>query len=280
MPWFNEPIRMERQGALNDSWQAGIYSKYVLDAPGGQHGWVSSPFMSYTVAGTETRNFVYGNLNVLHNFSNYGENCAGYDKAIKAGKGPTWGRCVEVQDKDNNAGAMVGQETDVFAAGPAADLDEGNNDDQGGRVRVGQDTLIGDEKFKSHGVQSGAQGSIGHRIAASGTSSWSRWIFGQWITDYIRTGLRLVGRGAERAIDIQGEHVVGIDFSRGEFQSVMRVREGQCYSLDGYDDFLFRRAGGRVQYLKRNAQGDHVAVFEVDMDNAALYIGGKRVLTQ
>lgn len=256
MPWYDDPLQVERKGELTDAWgKSGIYVKYVLDTPGGKRGYVNSPFMSYTVVGPKVKNFVYGNLNVLDNQAEEGENCAGYDKAIKNGKGPTWGRCVEVQDKNGHPGAMIGQETDVFSAGPANDPDKGDQDCDG-KVRVGLDTLVGDEKFKTDGMRSDAQASIGHRVAASAASPWARWLYGEWLTDYLRTGLTLFGKGAERGIRFLGKHTVGIDFSQGELQSIVRMKEGQAWAFDEYDDVRIRKMGGELQVVHNKLQAD------------------------
>lgn len=270
-----DPQQIHVHGKLTDAWEAGLQVKYVLDEKGGTPGWVSAPFMSYTIVGVGVKNFVYGNLNVLDNQSDNGENCAGYDKGIKNAKGPTWGRVIEVNDKEGHEGAAVALEADVFVAGKAADPDIGPTD-QGGRARVGVDIVGGDQAFKEDGkTNTGAQGTYGFHVYATSTTPWFRWFVGGRITDFLRSGLRIVGKKLgdwtpERMIDLQGDAVVGIDFSRANLQSIFRVKRGQRIPLDEYDDLCLSRQGNEFT-LEKNVEVspgkyEKRPFFRIDMD--------------
>lgn len=275
MPTFTEKLLVQKPALLGDGWDGGLRINYIADFIGGTHGTVNSPNTTYTVVGKNTRNFIYNSLNVLHNFSDFGENVAGYDKGIKSGAGPTWGRCIEVNDAHNNPGPMIGVEVDVFCSGAATPE----------RPRVGVDALVGDEPAKQGQAATGAQATYGFRAAATTVTPWARWLTAFLATDYKDAGLQLVGKGSVRGIEFFGDHVVGLDFSRGDFQTIMRVREGQEYSLDSFDQVKFRRHGDRIQFLNCPNVTTKNVVAEIGLDGSlylygtgAIFRNGVRVL--
>lgn len=227
--------------------------------------------------GNANREFSLMTLVENHSTQHGAEGVGEYIKAVKLGTAPTWAGCDEANDPVGLPGALVAREFDIFACGPAADLDisDLHND---GRVRVAIDIVGGDEPQKQGNPFSGAQGSAGLRIYSTATTPDFRWLYGTWITDYLRTGARYVGKKLggwtpERAIDIRGDHVVGVDFSNGNFQSVMRVKMGACYSFDGFDQVNLRRLNDRFQLLNNG-----VAVFEIDINTGDIYKKGVKVL--
>jgi hypothetical protein len=234
---------------------------------GGTFGNTESVFTVWERAGPEIASRVFSTLLLTESFQNQGEAVALYAKTIRQGSVHAWGATIELNDPAGRPGPSVGLEVDVFTTGPAADsVDLSSN---GGRVRTGVDIVGGDEKYKLGHGSSGAEGTFGLRVYATSTTPHFRWYVGASLEDWKRTGVQVIGRGGERFIDLQGEAVVGIDVSRANVQSVIRLRAGQAYSFDEYDDMLVRRDGEDFEILRRAWVGDgwqHVPVFTVTGD--------------
>ena len=116
----------------------------------------------------------------------------------------------------------------------------------GGRLRVGVDVRAG-RAVQEASINSGAEGPWARtstpRAQRPGSGGSTR-------QDHRLQAKRPDPNGAktssgwkpERALRITGDHVVGIDFSQGEFQSVLRLKEGQAVTFDGWDDWRIKRA--------------------------------------
>lgn len=258
-----------RDAVLACGWEGGLrVERDTRGMTGGSPANTVHASMVWNKVGQDNAQREFSHMVLTEAEQNQGEAVSSYLKTVKMGAAPAWGACIEANDPAGKVGALIGAEVDIFATGPATNPDDGDGSN-GGRVRVALDVVGGDEQAKQGGPASGAQGTAGLRVYATSTTPWFRWIFGAWLADYARTGLRLNGKGAERAIDIQGSHTVGVDFSRGDFQSVTRLREGQAYSFDQYDDWLMRRQGDEVQILQRSlvaGHWQHVPVFAVTRD--------------
>jgi hypothetical protein len=118
------------------------------------------------------------------------------------------------------------------------------------------DIVGGDELFKSTGVQSNAQGSLGFNVYATGNTPWFRWLSGGQIKDYQKNGLILQGSNSERGIRFKGHHTVGLDFSGGTFQEVIRLAQGMAITFDGFGDWLVKRLGDEVVFQQRAQKPD------------------------
>ena len=61
--------------------------------------------------------------------------------------------------------------------------------------------------------------------------------------------------------------MVGIDFSQGDFQSVLRLKAGQAVTFDGWDDWRIKREGDEWVVQQNALQPDgtwkHVTVMAV-----------------
>lgn len=281
MQEVNDFVLVKRPAQLDVGWEGGLRvdRDTTTLGVGGDPALTQHTCMVWNKIGNGNKSREFSLMTLVENYSTQigAEGVGEYIKAEKRGTAPTWAGCDEANDPLGLPGALIAREFDIFAVGPAADLDIGDQH-QGGRTRVAIDIVGGDESIKQGGPATGAQGSAGLRIYSTSTTPEFRWIYGQWITDYLRSGIRLVGAQLngwtpERAIDIRGSHVVGVDFSNGTFQSVMRVKMGQAYSFDEYDQLLMRRVGDRLQITNNNTP-----VFEVDINTGDIYKRGVKVL--
>ena len=274
---FTEFVRICRDAIHNCGWEGGLRVERDTTnlGVGGTPKNTAHTSMVWNRVGAGNSNREFSHMVLTESFqTNGGEAVSDYLKTVKRGTAPIWGGCDEANDPLGLSGAMVARELDIFAIGPANDPEHGDTH-EGGRVRIGADIVGGDEQAKLGGAPSGAQGSAGWRVYATSTTPWFRWLYGGWVTDYLRTGLRLIGKKLgdwtpERALDIRGDHIVGIDFSNGTCQSVMRLREGQAFSLDAYDDFRFCRIGGAIVFSKWTPAG-RATVFTLDMDAGEVF---------
>ena len=255
-------------------WECGLrVQRDTTQLSGGTFANTETTFMVWERSGVNIKSRVFSTLLLTETFQNEGESVPLYVKGVKRGAVGTWGATIEANDPEGKPGALVGVEVDVFATGPATDI-EGDLSANGGRVRVGVDIVGGDEKFKESSINSGAESSLGFNVYATANTPWFRWISGGRIASYKRNGLILEGMPTtsgwvpERGIRFKGQHVVGIDFSGGTFQSVVRLKEGQAYSFDEYDDWLMKRTGNELIIQQRAQQPDgtwkHVTVFSVN----------------
>jgi hypothetical protein len=263
---IQEFTRIIRQALHNVGWEGGLRVERDTTnlGVGGDPGNTAHTFMTWNRVGKGNRNREFSDMTLTESWQDEGEAVSAYRKSVKHGAAPVWAGCDEANDPDGAPGALIAREFDIFATGPVDDS----------RVRVACDIVGGDEAFKQRGENSGAQGTYGWHVYATDSTPWFRWLYAGFADFYLRSGIRLFGRKLgswtpERAIDIRGEHVVGVDFSNGNFQSVMRVRQGQEYSLDEYDDFRFSRQGNEVVFTKHTAQG-RKTVFSMNMETGDL----------
>ena len=250
-------------------WECGLrIERDTIWMSGGDFQNTNSQFMLWNKVGKGIKNREFTGLVLTESEQDSGEAVSLYLKTEKRGSAPAWAGTFELRDKWNKSGSSVGIEVDMFTAGPATDPEYGVGSN-GGRVRVGVDIVGGDESFKDGGAKTDAQGTYGFNVYATATTPWFRWLYGGRIGDYKRTGLQLIGRAGdlpERGIDIIGDHVVGIDFSHGTFQSVIRVKQGDAYTYDQWDDWRILRSGEELVVQQRVLQGDkwrHVTVMAI-----------------
>lgn len=253
---------------------------------GGSFANTESPFVVWNRIGAGMRGREFSSLTMTESFQDSGEAVSSYLLTTKRGRAPAWAGVFELQDNENKEGAAIGIEVDVFTTGPATNPDDGLTSN-GGRMRVGVDIVGGDQAIKNGGASSGATASLGFNVYATANTPDFRWLHGGQIRDYARTGLRLIGSPMasgwkpERAIDLQGPHVVGIDFSRGDFQEVVRLREGQAYGFDSYGDRIMRYKNGRLEIMhlvpKQGGGYEHKAVVAIDYSTGE--IRAKRFVT-
>lgn len=272
---INQFTVVDRQPTpLTCSWECGLrVQRNTQGMTGGSFGNTESPFMVWERVGQGVKSRVFSGLFLTETWQDSGEAVPVYTKGIKRGAVGTWGATIEANDPEGKPGALVGVEVDVFSTGPATDHD-GDHSANGGRLRIGVDVVGGDERFKESAINSGAEGSLGMHIYATSTTPWFRWITGARITDYRRSGVHLHGAKTssgwtpERALRITGDHVVGLDFSGGNFQSVLRLKEGQAITFDGWDDWRMKRQGDEFVIQQNALQPDgtwkHVTVFSVN----------------
>lgn len=271
---INQFTVVDRQPTpLTCSWECGLrVQRNTQGMAGGSFGNTESPFMVWERVGKDIKSRVFSSLLLTETWQDSGEAVPLYAKGIKRGSVGTWGATIEANDPEGKPGALVGVEVDIFATGPATDHD-GDSGANGGRLRVGVDVVGGDERFKEASINSGAEGSLGLHIYATSTTPWFRWITAARLTDYRRSGLHLHGNPTssgwkpERAIRITGSHTVGLDFSGGDFQSVLRLKAGQAITFDDYDDWRIKREGDELVVQQNARQPDgtwkHVTVFAV-----------------
>lgn len=281
MQEVNDFVIVKRPAAFDVGWEGGLRvdRDTTTLGTGGNPGNTVHTLMVWNKIGQGNKNREFSLMTLVENYSNQpgAEGVGEYIKAVKLGSSGTWAGCDEANDPQGLPGPLVTREFDIFACGPATDLDIGDTHN-GGRVRVAVDIVGGDEPQKQGQAFSGGQGSAGLRIYSTSTTPDFRWLYGTWVTDYLRTGARYVGKKLggwtpERAIDIRGDHVVGIDFSNGNFQSVMRVKMGSNYSFDAFDQVNLRRMDDRFQLLNNG-----VPVFEIDINTGDIYKKGVKVL--
>ncbi len=254
-------------------WECGLRVQRDTTAlAGGSFANTETAFMVWERTGKDIKSRVFSTLLLTETFQDSGESVPLYVKAVKRGAVGTWGATIEANDPEGKPGPLVGAEIDIFATGPATDHD-GDHSANGGRVRVGVDIVGGDERFKEASINSGAEGSLGLHIYATSTTPWFRWINGARIADYKRNGLTLHGAKTtsgwkpERALRITGDHTVGIDFTGGDFQSVLRLKAGTAITFDQWDDWRIKRDGEELVIQQNARQPDgtwkHVTVFAV-----------------
>ena len=239
---------------VNCGWECGLrVDRDTTTQSGGAFQTTQHPLMVWNRIGANILNREFSSVFFTESFQNSGEGVSVYAKTEKRGKAPAWGGVSEIRDWENKEGASVAHEFDIFTTGPATDPDNGLSSN-GGRVRVGVDVVVGDESFKNGGPKSAATGSMGINVYATSNTPWAKWIYGAKIADYRRSGVRLTGIPGEdgwipeRAIDLQGNHIVGIDFSQGNFQSVIRLKEGQAYSFDEFDNRNLAYKNGKLEF--------------------------------
>lgn len=258
---------------LTCSWECGLrVDRNTVGKSGGSFANTESPFMVWNRIGKDMKGREFSILSLTESWQDSGEAVPLYTKGVKRGAVGTWGATLEANDPEGKPGPLVGVEVDVFATGPATDHD-GDHGANGGRLRIGVDVVGGDERFKETSVNSGAEGSLGLHIYSTSTTPWFRWITAARLTDYRRSGLHLHGNPTssgwkpERAIRITGSHTVGLDFSGGDFQSVLRLKAGQAITFDDYDDWRIKREGDELVVQQNARQPDgtwkHVTVFAV-----------------
>jgi hypothetical protein len=146
---------------------------------GGKPGFVNTAYTVKTVTGTKNASFEWNALALLDNYADSGENCSRYAKAVRYGKGGTWGDCIEVQDETTNPGPVVGLEVDMFVQGP----DTGS--------RVGIDIVVGDSSYDNGGAKQNAVASFGIRMGAFLSNAWAKFRTGIWIQDVTGTGVQV-----------------------------------------------------------------------------------------
>lgn len=267
-------VRKDGVSPISCGWgECGLQIKRdTTTQTGGAFANTESPFAIWNRVGAGISSREFSGLIITETLQNSGEAVGLYLKTIRRGSVPAWAGTFELNDADNKPGPSVGIEVDMFTTGPATDPDQGLSSN-GGRVRAGVEVVGGDEAIKQGKPASGAQGSYGVNVYATSNTPDYRWIFGGQFRDYRRSGVRLVGVKEsngwvpERAIEIKGEHVVGLDFSQGTYQSVIRLKEGMAYSYDEYDDKLVRYKAGKMEFLQRvlvNGQYVHKAVMVLD----------------
>jgi hypothetical protein len=265
-------LLVKRPPQADVGWEGGFRAdRDTTGISGGSFANTAHTGMVWNRIGKGIKNREFSMMVLTESFQDEGEAVSDYLKTVKRGKAPCWGACFEVCDDGvMQDGPMVGLELDMFCTGPATDP-TGPLNLNGGRVRVGIDMVLRDD---SRNPASKTEGSIAYHSYANADTPWARWIFGAWFRDYTRSGLRLTGNPLngwvpERAIDIQGEHVVGIDFSQGKFQSVFRLKEGQAITLDEYDNMrILRKNNAMVLQVMTLVNGEYTPkeVFSVGVD--------------
>ncbi len=229
---------------------------------GGTPGNVNTCTTVKTVAGKRETAFEWALLTWLDNYSDAGENCALYAQANKLGQGGTWGACIEACDTTSpDTTGLVGAEIDCWVTGP----------DNG--LRIGVDVSVGDSLQIRQGQRSAeATASVGSRVAASGASPWARWTVGYQATDFIYTGLHLRSK-ATRAIQLEGEYIVGLDLSTAKCQSAIRLAPGQRMTFEGTDQISWSWLDGRLR-----VQNGSMNVLEIDTTTGDIFKRGIKVL--
>lgn len=234
-----------------------FYIRRDTDYIGGTAGWVNSALFIDTYTGPETQSFEWGLTSRMNNYSAYGENVGGYLQGNKFSTGPTWGACVEVNDKTGSgttsgSGGTVGLEVDVWANG----LD-------GFKQRIGVDVVVG--KSNQSGPKSYAY--AGLRIGAQNNqSTLGAFLNGIEITSADDSSFLSTATGA-RGIDLRGNYsATAIDLSNAitSTGTAIRLRSGSSISFanDAYRTryidtrIEFLNGGTRKAYIDLTAAGD------------------------
>lgn len=183
---------------------------------GGNAGFVNTAMTVKTVTGTKNASFEWNHLALLDNYSDAGENCSRYAKAVRYGKGGTWGDCIEVQDETTNAGPVVGLEVDMFVQGP----------DTGSRVAL--DIVVGDSSFDNGGVKHNAVASFGIRIGAFLANAWARFHTAIFVKDFVGTGVQIgdVSTVASNGVAISGQIDCAINASGAITKRFFAINSG------------------------------------------------------
>lgn len=228
---------------------------------GGTPGNVNTTAYVQTTVGKDVRAFEWSSLVKLDNHADAGENVAMYAQANKHGTGPTWGACFEVTDTTpGEATGLIGAEVDVWCSGP----------DVG--ARVGVDVAVGDAAFIRHKTKTVAGATYGVRVGSSGASPWATWGIAYSAANFTHSGLHLSSK-ATRAIQLQGEYVVGLDLSTAKCQSAIRLAPGQRMTFEPTDQISWSWSNGRLR-----VQNGAVNVLEIDTTTGDIYKLGVKVL--
>ena len=264
---FNKPAT-----AVDGTGEGGPTVSIVRDTTGlsgGTPGFVNCAFRSYTIAGKNLKQFEWNGLFVLDNYSDFGENCAGYFQANSFGNGSTFGLVSEVcSTNPASIAQLTGFESDAWVSGAITPAS---------KHRIVNDVVFGDGQFirKISTAASPAEVHYGQRVAASGDTPWARAIVGQFVTDFKEVGqiLKAPPEGAVRGYFPEGKITVLFDSTRVIGQTMWRMKEGQEISFDEYDQIKLRRSGRRMEL--RNGG---VPFFSVDIDTGDIYKKGVKVL--
>lgn len=189
-------IRIQKQASISDGYDGGIVVlRDATNVEGGTPGNVICANYTMTITGKNEKSFEWNALQIMNNYSDFGENVANYSQSNKYGLGSTWAFVAEVctLDPEDKSG-QVGAEVDVWCSGK----DSGN--------RVGVDVVVGDSRiFRGKSKSDFSEASYGVRIGASTGTPYSIW----------STGLKITNSK------------VGIDLSENASDIAIRLRPGQ-----------------------------------------------------
>lgn len=266
---IQEPITLNKPATATDGTGEGGPAQRIMrdttNQAGGQRGFVNCASYVYTVTGVSEVQFEWNALHVLDNFSNAGENCAGYFQANAKGRGATFGLVAEVCSTDPASTAqLTGFEADAWVSGPV--LPGTNN-------RIASDVVFGDGQYirKITSAPSPAEVHWGERIAPSGDTPWARAQGGQLVAGFKHVGqtLQAPDEGAVRGYYPKGKYIVLFDASATDSETVLRLKSGQRIALDEFDQITIQRQNSRVVFANNKTP-----FFEIDINTGDIYKKG------
>lgn len=218
-----------------------IYLRRDTDYTGGTPGWVNSALFIDTYTGPSTTTFEWGLTSRLNNYSTAGENVGAYLQGNKYATGPTWGACVEVNDKtgtntSSTSGGTVGLEVDVWANGVDAF-----------KQRIGVDVVVG--KSNAAGAKSIAHSGV--RVGAQNNNNTQAAFLNGFEVLSADDSAFLSTANGQRGLDLRGTYTsAAIDLSNSIVGNgtAIRLKSGTSITF-GNDAYRTRYIDTRVEFL-------------------------------